>query len=309
VRRVLLVVTMVGLLGTAAHCDPPPNPPDCTSTGSVAHRDLRYASDPGVRANLQSLDLYVPQRPEACAATPIVAYVHGGAFITGDKSNKISDKVKLFTDAGWAFASLNYRLVDDAGAGPTNGEYPAAEQDVAAALAYVADHAPQYRIDPHRLMLLGHSAGAFLVALVSTDEQFVNGAGIALSDIVCTAPLDGTYDIPTQVASGGNEAAMYRNAFGDDPAVWQKASPPNNVASGKGIPSFHIVTRGLPARVAQSQQFATTLRDAGIDADAQVVRNLTHEEVNQAVGQAGDTAVTPPLMAFYRGCVAGSDPT
>ena len=306
-RRVFLtiaLVCLVGLLG-AAKCEPPPPPPvDCAATGSVAHTNLRYTHDTGVTANLQSLDLYVPVRPDACGATPLVAYVHGGAFITGDKANKISDKVRLFTGAGWAFASLNYRLVDNPGAGPTNGEYPAAEQDIGNALAYLADHAGGYSLDPHRIMLLGHSAGAFLVSLVSTDGSFVEAAGLDLGDIVCTTPLDTTYDIPAQIASGGTEEAMFRNAFGDDPAVWQHASPPNNVAAGKSIPAFHIVTRGAPPRVAQSQAFAATLRNAGFDATAQVVRGLTHDEVNAAVGQAGETVVTPPLMDFFHECAA-----
>jgi len=304
-RRVLLTAGLVGLVGLlgAAKCGSTTPPPiDCTTTGSVAHTNLRYAHDAGVAPNLQSLDLYLPQRAKGCAATPLVAYVHGGAFVTGDKANKITDKARLFTGAGWAFASLNYRLVDHPGSGATNGEYPAAEQDIAAGLAYLADHAEDYALDPHRIMLLGHSAGAFLVSLVSTDGSFVEAAGIDASDVVCTAPLDTTYDIPAQVASGGSEAAMFRNAFGDDPAVWQQASPPNNVAPGDDIPAFHIVTRGQPARVAQSQAFATTLTNAGFAADAQVVRGLTHDEVNAAVGQTGETVVTKPLMDFYRDC-------
>ncbi|MGH8977787.1 MAG: alpha/beta hydrolase, partial [Acidimicrobiia bacterium] len=285
--RVALVLGLAGLVG-AAKCEPPTTPPDCTSHGTVAHRDLRYADEPGVAANLQSLDLYLPARADGCAATPLVAYVHGGAFVTGDKSNRIADKVQLFTGEGWAFASLNYRLVDDPGAGATNGEYPASERDIAAALAYLADRAPEFDIDPHRLMILGHSAGAFLVALVSTDESFAEGAGIDLADIVCTAPLDTTYDIPAQVASGGTEEAMFRNAFGDDPAVWMQASPPHNVAPGEGIPAFHIVTRGAPPRVAQSQAFGATLRAAGVAAEVQVTRGLSHEAVNAAVGQVGE---------------------
>ena len=95
---------------------------------------------------------------------------------------------------------------------------------------------------------------------------------------------------------------MYRNAFGNDPAVWDRVSPSHNVAAGKGIPAFHIVTRGLADRVAQSQAFGTKLRTAGVAADVQVVRGLSHEEVNAAVGAAGDTVVTPPLMTFFRGC-------
>jgi acetyl esterase/lipase len=254
-------------------------------------------------ANLQSLDLYLPVRPASCPPMPVVAYVHGGGFQVGDKANQIVDKVNLFTNAGWGFASLNYRLVGNPGSGPTNGVYPAAQQDVAAGIAYLASNAAQHRLDAGGIVLLGHSAGANLVALVSTDESFLQGVGLGLDDIECTASLDTTYDIPTQVAAGGTSAAMYLSKYGTDPAVWVKGSPTRNVAPGKGIPSFRIVTRGATARVAQSQAFGTTLRNAGVPATVQVATGLTHEQVNDAVGRAGDTVITPPLMDFYRACV------
>ncbi|MCU1429798.1 MAG: hypothetical protein JWL83_3798 [Actinomycetia bacterium] len=300
-RTVALVVSMTTLAFTVA-CVPPNPPTDCTGSGTVAHRDVHYATSIGVAARLQSLDLYVPVRKAGCAAAPIVVYVHGGGFVNGDKANRITDKVNLFNGEGWGFASLNYRLVGDAGSGSTNGVYPAAEQDIAAAIAYLAQHAAGYGLDPRRIMLLGHSAGAFLVALESTDGAFLEGAGLQLHDVVCTSPLDTTYDIAAQIAAGGSSAAMFRNAFGNDPAVWDRASPPHNVAAGKGIPSFHVVTRGLDDRVGESQALGTTLRAAGVVAGVQVVRGLTHDEVNAAVGQAGDTVVTPPLMTFFRAC-------
>jgi arylformamidase len=277
-------------------------PASCRVTGVVAHRNLRYASDPGVAPNPQSLDLFVPQRSAGCAPAPVVAYVHGGGFRRGDKANQLQDKIKLFTDAGYAFASLNYRLVGAPGAGPTNGMYPASEQDVATGIGFLADHAAQYDLNPERIMLLGHSAGAFLVAAVTTDGSFLHDAGVPLSDIACVAPLDTTYDIPTQVAGGGVNAEMYRNAFGADPAVWTKGSPSRNVAAGKSIPSFHIVTRGSARRVAEAQAFGQKLRDADVAVDVQVVRGLSHNDVNDHVGQAGDTVVTPPLMAFFANC-------
>jgi acetyl esterase/lipase len=198
---------------------------------------------------------------------------------------------------------LNYRLVGDPGSGPTNGVYPAPEQDIAAGIKYLAANAATYRLDPTRIMLLGHSAGAHLVALVSTDGSFLQGVGLTLDDVDCTSPLDTTYDIPNQIAGGGTPELMYRNAFGNDPAIWVKGSPNRNVAAGKNIPSFHIVTRGTPARVAESEAFGTTLRNAGVPADVQVATGLDHEGVNDAVGLAGDTVITPPLMTFYRSCI------
>ena len=79
---------------------------------------------------------------------------------------------------------------------------------------------------------------------------------------------------------------------------------PNQVAPGKSIPAFRIVTRGQTDRVAQSQSFASTLQNAGVHAELQRTVGMTHEEVNDAVGKAGDTVITPPLMDFYRACIA-----
>jgi acetyl esterase/lipase len=276
---------------------------NCSSPGAISRPNLRYATTSGVDPDLQSLDLFLPDRAAACPPAPLVVYVHGGGFRAGDKANHLTDKIDLFTKAGFGLASLNYRLVGNAGSGATNGMYPAAEQDVAAAIGYLVDHASELDLDAHRIMLLGHSSGAHLVALVATDGSFLANAGVPRTDVVCAAPLDTTYDIPTQVAAGGTNAAMYRNAFGDDPAVWVQGSPSRNIGVGKGIPPFHIVTRGGAARVAQAQSFGAALRAAGVDADVQVAAGLTHEAVNDAVGQPGESVITPALMTFFHACV------
>jgi acetyl esterase/lipase len=296
-RRILLVTSLLAAVAFVA-CDPPP---DCTPTGVTARRDVRYRTTPGVPARDQSLDLYLPVRPEACDPSPLVVYVHGGGFSTGDKGNQIAAKRDLFTGEGWAFASLNYRLADES-TGAADGRYPAAEEDVAAAVAFLRGRAAFHRTDPERIMLLGHSAGAFLVALESTDERFLEGAGLGLGAVACTAPVDTSYDIPHEIAQGGRQAAMFRNAFGTDPAVWRQASPARNVAAGKGIPDFHIITRGTTHRVSEAQAFATELDDAGVPTQIVVARGMSHAEVNDAIGAPGDTRITPALMAFFRSC-------
>jgi arylformamidase len=302
-RRVLGAVAVLLVAGA---CVPAGGRnPSCTPTGAEAHRDLRYAASPGTAPHLQSLDLYTPVRPARCGRAPVVVWVHGGAFVTGDKANGVARKVDLFTRQGWAVASVNYRLVGRPGSGPTAGRYPAAEQDVASALGFLHRRrtAARYRLDRDRLALLGHSAGAFLVSLDSTDPRFVEGAGLSLDDLACTASLDTTYDIPTQIAAGGGSERMFRNAFGEDPAVWEAGSPTRNVAPGTGIPDFLVVTRGLPGRVAQSEDFVARLRQAGVPAGIVHATGLTHAQVNGSVGAAGDTVVTPPLLDFFRGCL------
>ena len=291
---VVVVVVGAGCSSSTRSVTPAPSTattamPTSGCTSSTAHHDLHYGMTPGVAANTQSVDLYVPR----CKPGGVVVYVHGGGFVNGDKANQIANKVKLFTSAGYAFASVNYRL---------DVQYPAAEQDVGNTIGYLAEHATQYGYDPHRLLLLGHSSGAFLVALLSTDASFVQAAGVALSDIRCTVPLDTTYDIAYQMAHTTPEARMYRNAFGNDPAVWTRGSPIDNIAADKHIPAFHIVTRGQPDRIAQAQAFGAVLHGAGVREDVQVARGLSHDEVNQAIGAPGDTMVTRPLMNFYASC-------
>jgi arylformamidase len=284
--------------------------PDCGGPGAV-HPDLRYAQDAGVAAAQQSLDLYLPAGGEACGPVPVVVYVHGGGFRRGDKSHQAEAKADLFTGEGWAFASVNYRLVGDDDAGPDGATYPRAEQDVARAVAFLRDQAARYGLDPGNVMLLGHSAGGFLVALVGTDATFLEEAapGAGLGAVTCVAPLDTSYDIPANVEAGGRQADMFTEAFGDDPEVWRRASPTHVVTAsgdggGAGLPAFHVVTRGGPARVAESRAFARAVGDAGGTAALQVARGLSHAEVNHHVGGAGDTVVTPALLRFYRGCVA-----
>jgi acetyl esterase/lipase len=152
------------------------------------------------------------------------------------------------------------------------------------------------------MMLLGHSAGAFLVSLVSTNDTYLHGVGLGLDAIACTASNDTSYDIPHEIARGGQQATMFRAAFGDDPSVWVEASPSRNVAPGKGIADFHVITRGTAHRVDEAQAFGDELVRAGVPADVVVARGMSHEEVNRAVGAPGDTRITPALMAFYRTC-------
>ena len=304
----------LAVAAVAAGCGPTPGGPGtpeaCRGAGPV-HRDLRYASDAGVAAGAQSLDLYLPAGAglAGCGPVPVVVYVHGGGFQVGDKANQVAHKVALFTGEGWAFASVNYRLVGDPAAGPDGAVYPRAERDVARAVGHLRAHAADYGLDPANVMLLGHSAGAFLVALVGTDAGFLDAAdpGAGLDAVTCVAPIDTSYDIPANVAAGGPGAAMFTAAVGTDPAVWRAASPTHVVAgldddAASDLPGFHVVTRGTAARVAEAQAFGAAVADAGGDAEVVVTRGLDHEAVNDAIGAPGDSAVTPGLMAFYRAC-------
>ena len=275
---------------------------DCADTPRVV-RNVPYDAVAGVDPNLLSLDLYLPKTGSGCRPVPLVVGVHGGGWRKGDKRSFAGDKAKLFNDQGWAFASVNYRL-SDAATRPFV-RYPTHNQDVANAVGFLVDHSKEYGIDPEQVGILGHSAGAAIIAAVSTDEQFLENAGLGLDALQCAFPDDTEgFDIAARVANGGNAARLYPFVFGTDPAGWNKASPINNVARGKGIPPMLLTQRGEPSRVAQLQAFAEALRGAGVDVQVIDATGYSHGDVNQLIGSTTDPIMTKPVTAFFDECFA-----
>ncbi len=154
-------------------------------------RDIAYGADP-----LQHLSFWAPTA-RTDGPAPLILFVHGGGWKRGDRDNATGKaKVEHFPSEGYAFASVNYRLVPDA-----TVEQEAA--DVASAVAYVIAHAGELDIDPRRIVLMGHSAGAHLVALVGTDPAYLKAVGLSEDSIKGVVPIDGAaYDVPRQLQIG-----------------------------------------------------------------------------------------------------------
>jgi acetyl esterase/lipase len=260
-------------------------------------RTVRYETVPGVAPRYTSLDVY--PLAQDCDA-PVLIWVHGGGWQKGDKANQIGVKARWAAEQGWVLVSVNYRLTDPASATPAL--YPAHNTDVAAAVAWVHDHIQEHRGDPSRLAVLGHSAGAQIVASIATDERYLAAHGLSLSDLRCAGALDTEgFDVASR-ASRGRSASVYRAAFGDDPATWADASPLLHVASGKGIPSFLVVERGLPTRRAAQERFADELRGAGVAVTVLDAGALTHGQVNSRIGAPADPIMTVPLVTYLSEC-------
>lgn len=100
-------------------------------------------------------------------------YIHGGYWRSGDK-NSIGSKAKLFTDSGYVFVSINYQLSPDPidTLSATAVRFPVHPQDCAGAVKWVFDNISTYSGDTSKVSLIGHSAGAHLVLLLSTNHVF-----------------------------------------------------------------------------------------------------------------------------------------
>ena len=272
--------------------------------GYTKYSNIQYKNVPGTDPQLLSLDLYVPKIKRK-GLFPVMIWVHGGGWKEGDKSNKLTYKITLFISSGWIFASVNYRLSpkkipsDPKELDPNRIKYPVHEQDVASAIAWVHSHIRKYGGDPNNISLMGHSAGAGIVSLISTDDSFLKYHGLNLSLIKHTVSLDTeAYDVRTCIERGGLISLLYMNAFGTEPEVWEQASPINHVEPGKSIPPFFIVTRGTEDRIALSELFASKLREAGVKTRLIYALPYTHRQVNEAIGNPADLIITPALVKF-----------
>ncbi len=268
----------------------------CVVSASAAlrlERDLQYATIEGIDSNLLSLDVYWDDH--APPSRPMILYVHGGGWQNGDKAN-VGLKADAFVARGWVFASTNYRLAPDA-------SFPAHAQDVAAAFAWLRDHAEDFGGHRRDIVLMGHSAGAHLVALVSCDPRYLATHNLELSAISATVSNDTkAYDIEW-LARDGDLGDAYLVTFGDEPEAWRFASPRTYIDPAANHPPMAVLysggftAAGDPERSTVATAFADLLVDANVATVLVAAPELTHAEINQNMGAPGDR-VTEEVFAF-----------
>ena len=264
----------------------------------------------------RELDLYVPDGVTKKDRRPIVVWVHGGGWALGDKSNRIEDKVALFTGAGYLFASVNYRLSPDErppAFDPGRVMFPDHPNDVGEAIGWLDRNAARYGGDPKRMVLLGHSAGAHLVALVSTDPRYAERHGVEQWQIAGAVSLDtDAFDIEANAnpARAPGNPGIFWNAFGTPAEAaasdsWTRGSPLH--FAGPRDPRMLLVTGGNPRRQEDNRTMATAL---GQDPSDVFVTPYDHEGMNLAVGSDDDPAgETSAIMSFYsKALAAAKDP-
>ncbi len=246
---------------------------------------------------LQTLSFWAPAT-KADRPVPLILFVHGGGWKRGDKTNATGkEKVAHFTAEGYAFASVNYRLVPDA-------TIEQQATDVAGALAYVIDHATELNIDPTRIVIMGHSAGAQLVALVGTDPRYLAAVNLDERAIAGVVPIDGAaYDVPKQLTIGARiMGETYEQAFGTDPAR-QRALSPTFQAASPNAPSFLILHVQRKDGIEQSQGLAEALRKSGTRVQINDFAGAGlqgHMDINRKLGLP-DYPATPVIDAWLKG--------
>lgn len=273
--------------GCAAHLPHPAatvQPAGAVTTGATAS-DVVYASPGGVPLHL---DAYLPDQESG--PVPAVLVVHGGSFIRGTKDDaSIASIARDLAASGYAAFSIQYRL---APAYP----YPAANEDVAAAVRWLRDPArvQQYHLDPRRIGIVGASAGGTLASYLGVD-----GSG----------PLDRGSRVAAVVSLSAGESLVPGSVPGEDylqavtgaigylgcrPGRLSPAACPNEIAASpithvdsSDAPFYLLASRDEFVPPQQSEAMAAALRAAGVPAQLRVLPGRHH---------AADL-VTPDVMA------------
>jgi acetyl esterase/lipase len=246
--------------------------------------DLAYGADPA-----QAIDVY--SMPGAGASRPLIVMVHGGAWVAGDKEYRgvVQGKAAHWLPRGYVFVSVNYRMLPQQ---DVAGE----ADDVARALAFVQRHAREWGGDPAHLTLMGHSAGAHLVALLSADPS--RAARMGAQRWNATVALDSAALDVTAIMNR-RHLGLYDDAFGSDPATWRALSPIHQLTR-QAIPVLAVCSTLRPDHPCeQAQDYTARARALGIDGEV-LPQELSHDEVNKELGaEENYTAAVDRFMAAH----------
>jgi acetyl esterase/lipase len=193
---------------------------DSPKAGVRVARDIAYGADPR-----QRLDVFQPQ---AGRGLPVVAFVHGGAFVDGhrDRTPEVySNVLYYFARNGVVGVNLEYRLAPQ-------HRYPSGSVDVGLAVDWARRNIEPYGGDPGRIFLIGHSAGAAHAASYAYDRRLQPAAGPGIAGLVV---LSGR--VRAEMRAENPNAPKVEAYYGPDPAVHEDCSAVSHV-SANSVPTM-----------------------------------------------------------------------
>jgi acetyl esterase/lipase len=262
-------------------------------------KDIAYVRNAHDDDGKNTLDLYLPLDGEgapsrtASRRVPVVVSFYGGQLMAGDKSEEVHVGERLAA-AGFATAVVNYRLT------PTV-THPGHVQDAAASVAWVKRHIAEYGGDPDNLFLIGHSAGAYLVSLLSTDERYLAAQNMSLSDVRGVVPVSAFY----YVEKTGVAPDRDKRVWGTDPKVWIDASPAHHLHA-RVPPTLMLYADGDEDwRRGQNRDMFEAMKKAGnTNVSIAMIESRSHMSIWWKLGEEKDETAEH-IIAFVRRTTRG----
>lgn len=219
----------------------------------------------------QRLDVWVPSgRRHAGQKLPVVVFFYGGGWNSGSRGD-YGFAGAAFAGQGFVAVVPDYRLV------PTV-RFPGFVEDGALAVKWARDHADRFGGDPQRITVAGHSAGAYIGAMLALDRRWLKQAGVDSGVIKAGALLAGPYDFAPFTEGRG------RDAFGH----WQdvRATQPISFARKDAPPLF--LAHGSTDRVVlprNSRHMAERLQNLGAPATLKLYPGASHTDLAVALSR------------------------
>jgi acetyl esterase/lipase len=189
-------------------------------------RDLAYGAHPR-----QRLDIYAPADPGKHRAA--VVFVHGGAFTEGDRNRSpeiYANVGRYFARHGILGVNIGYRLAPEI-------QYPEGSRDVGAALAWIRNQARDFSVDPARIFLMGHSAGAAHAATYAYECRLHPSDGSGLAGLIVVSGRVRADNLPENP-----NAARVESYYGNNSSEYDSCSPVS-----------HVDSNSLPTLIAWSE--------------------------------------------------------
>lgn len=189
--------------------------------GAEVLKNISYdPKDPGNKE--QAIDIYFPAKKDRLPKSPAIIMVHGGAWMMGDKSYfpVVQNKINHWLPKGHVFISVNYEMSFNPN--PLNQV-----DNLNKALIFIHNKSQEWMLDSNNIILMGHSAGAHLVSLLTSNSQFANNNMLKWKAVIA---LDSAvFDLP--MIMNKKHYRFYDRVFGSDKEFWIKNSPYHQIKS------------------------------------------------------------------------------
>jgi triacylglycerol lipase len=245
-------------------------------------RDLKYGLDERNR-----LDVFAPEGAGG-PRRPVLLFIHGGAYVGGDKHIANSP---FYSNVGvWAArhdlvgVTMTYRLAPQ-------HQWPAAQEDIAAAIRWVSQNIASHGGDPDRIFLMGHSAGASHASNYVAQTQFHSPNGSRLKGAIFVSAF---YDLP-QLRSTDS----FKKYHGDDAARYAERSPLPGLLASKLPMLFAVAEFDTP----DFNQQADLMKEAFCRQERcpKLIVLPKHSHMSEVYSiNTGDTVLTDQIAAFIK---------
>lgn len=247
------------------------------STWAPAH--AMKVSDGINYASGLKLDVYQPDRSGGLFAKkkPVVIYIHGGGWVVGDRK-RVYNMPTWLTSKGYVFVALDYRKIP-------NTTIDGQVRDVTSAVAWARRNIRKYGGDPNRMVLMGHSAGAHLSALVAAQGKASGLRGIIPNDVQA-------YDLLAYATKRGSIGSMFGKAFTNEPKNWIKWSPATYARKTRRMPPHLILYSRSQGerRKSISVGYANLIKGLGTRTEIFHGTAYSHGAIAARLGRNGDAA-------------------